>query len=57
MKKVKFDVPDQKAAPKAKQPKPKKEAQIGKKMAKRLNRGMSEMTSQIARYEKMDSYG
>ena len=57
MKKVKFDVPDKKASSKAKQLKPKKEAQIGKKMAKRLDRGMSEMNSQIARYENMDSYG
>ena len=37
-------------------PKLTKEAQVNRKMAKNLDRGIIEMSSQIARYEKIDNY-
>ena len=59
MKKVKFTCPDiykEKVPTKIKQPKLPNDPKVNKKMVKRLDRGILEMSSQIARYDNIDSY-
>ena len=58
MKKVKFSCPEEpkkKSQPKLKKLKTVKETSISKKVAKRLDRGIAEMSSQIQWYDNMEN--